>query len=168
MSNKCTANACVPPFCEVFGNIPDCGLVLVLPISLNQLYSPFYMAGLQIPSLINGISSSIESTIFWGILQIIIIWSLPYVISLIILCIILMRTRYIPFESGIILIVLLVVVDIISVFWVTQELINLGKLSYETGKNIINDNWNQNKTQIKCNLGTALFCPECIPCDIPK
>ncbi len=165
MSDTCTANLCIPDFCDFFGGPPDCGLITVIPISIDQIYILLYMAGLQIPLLVQNLPGAIETAFYNGLLKIVIIWSLPYVISLILLFMILVRTQTITFESGLLLIVLLVVVDIISIFWVTQEIVNIGQKAFTRSKTIIQQNWINNENQIKCDISSTIFCPNCSTCD---
>jgi len=170
MSTGCVANFCVPDLCSIFTDINDCEDVKDGPASLNKFYSTIYMAGLQIPTLIDGVTGAVESTVSSGLFKIFFVWSFPFIFTLIILIIILIRNRTITFDIGILLSILVIVLFVITIFWILNQGIGIVTDSFNEAKDIINQNWITNKDQITCNISQAFNNPDAVTClkDIDK
>lgn len=165
MSTECVPSFCIPDLCSFFDTVPDCELLKDKPATINEVYSTLYVLGLEVPILLDGVANTVETTLFSGLFRVFLIWALPFILTLIILTILLIRNQSITFDIGILFIVFTLVLFIITIFWVITVFTDTVTLGFTDARDKINENWVANESQIKCNLRFAFFDPDGITCE---
>ena len=164
--SQCEPSLCVPDICVQLGSTGDfCQSEKCQSLSVDQAYTFGYVAVKEAPLLIQGIPNMIQSDVTWYLFRLAIIQALPYVITFIVLFAVLMRSKAISIEAGILLIVLVLVITIVCLVWLAYDTINVVDTIMSQTKTKVLDNWDIYKDQIECDLTQAIIDTDGIKCD---
>ena len=133
------------------------------PITYNALYSTGYVVATAVPKMVDGIPTMIQNDLESWLFRIALIQTVPYVATFIVLFIVLMVTKVILFEVGIMLILLIILLTIICILWMLQDSSNVISTLETNISSKLNENWNNNP-QFSTELSDALFNPDSIAC----
>ena len=160
----CTPSFCVPEICTFTSSPAVCENIKPATPTYEELYAGLYISGLMVPNLVVGVQDNISTQLSSLIVTSEIVRTLPYLITFIILFIILIRTRVLTFDIGVLLIVLILVLTGLTIFFVTQQTASSLEDIINSTQQILIDNWNNNSDQFRCNLEFALLFPFDITC----
>lgn len=159
---------CTVSPCTFIGNPLDCDCEWCHErcqfVNLNQIYTFSALAAHYVPILFAGapsvVGTDVSIWLFWRS----IIEAIPYTATLIVLFIVLIITKVISIEVGILLIVLLALLVIICVAWATQDVAGVANGALVNVNNIFNQNWEANKDDIEDDVRLAILNPDELAC----
>jgi len=160
----CTPSFCVPEICTFTTDTKACELLKEVTPTYEELYSGLYISGLMLPNFVAGVQDNISTQVSSLVITTEILRTLPYLIMFILLFVILIRTRVLTFDVGILLIILVLLLAAVTVVIVSQQTSSSLEDIVTSTQQIISDNWDANSAQFKCNLEWALLFPVDITC----
>lgn len=163
---------CIPSPCVLFeDSLPGCEFewcaIRNKPITVNSLYSLFFVVSNAIPVILHDVPDIIQTSISDLLFRLAIIQTIPYVTTFVILFIVLIITHVIAIEVGILLILLVFLLAIICVFWMVEDSSNTIYTLDDQTRALISNNLKSNQTAIIRNIGETLITPDqiaCTPC----
>lgn len=158
--NGCTASICVPNLCTGLtgSELGGCLLVKNLPATLNKLYSSAYMGYKSVPNLIEDIPTMVQNEFSGWFNRLVVIETLPYLITITVLIIVMMISGSISILAGILIIIMLIVVTIFTVLYLGEDASDVIYGLESSIRKQITTNWDKYGDQTLCNMGSAYLC----------
>lgn len=169
MSISCIPSICVPDLCTGLtgGELFICNRAKGVTATLDRLYSAAYMGYKAVPKLTEDIPTMVQDEFSNWFRRLVIIETLPYLITITVLIVVMMISGSISILAGILIIIMLIVVTIFTILYLGEDASDVIYGLESSIRNQITVNWDKYGDQTLCNMAAAYLDPVVVNCTPP-